>query len=41
MSTCAWLNLAAGMAIFSMMGMGCLVTLARLQAVQSLHQAAT
>ena len=36
-STCTWLNLAAGMAIV----VGCLVTLALLQAAHSLHKATT
>ena len=41
MSTCTWLNLAVGMSIFSTVVLGCLVTLARLQAAHSLHQVTT
>ena len=41
MSMCTWLNLATGMAIFSTVVVGCLVTLALLQAQHSLHQATT
>ena len=41
MSTCTWLNLAVGMSIFSTVVLGCLVTLALLQAAHSLHQATT
>ena len=41
MSTCMWLNLAVGTSIFSTVVLGCLVTLARLQAAHSLHQATT
>ena len=41
MSMCTWLNLAVGMSIFSTVVVGCLVTLARLQAAHSLHQATT
>ena len=39
MSRCTWLNLATGMAIFYAVVVGCLVTLALLQAAHSLHQA--
>ena len=39
MSTCTWLNLAVGISIFSTVVLGCLVTLARLQAAHSLPQA--
>ena len=41
MSTCTRLNLAVGIYIFSTEVLGCLVTLARLQAAHSLHQATT
>ena len=41
MSTCTWLNLAAGMSIFSTVVVGCMVILAWLQAAHSLHQATT
>ena len=41
MSTCTWLNLAVGMSIFSTVVLGCLVTLALLQAAHSLHQVTT
>ena len=41
MSTWTWLNLAVGISIFSTVVLGCLVTLARLQAAHSLHQATT
>ena len=41
MSTCTWLNLAVGISIFSTEVLGCLVTLAQLQAAHSLHQATT
>ena len=41
MSTCTWLNLAVGISILSTVVLGCLVTLAWLQAAHSLHQATT
>ena len=41
MPTCMWLNLAVGISIFSTVVLGCLVTLARLQAAHSLHQVTT
>ena len=41
MSTCMWLNLAVGTSIFSTVVLGGLVTLVRLQAAHSLHQATT
>ena len=41
MSTRTWLNLAARMSIFSTVVVGCVVTLALLQAAHSLHQDTT